>query len=172
MTESEQARKCLEGEIASFQPRLVKFAYSLTHDQEEAADLAQDTIVRALAAGNRFTPGTNLRAWLFRILHNLHLNRLRSSAHHPRPVSLDDVHLAASGGFSAVEEKAVERASLEQVLHEFRRLPSHFSVPIYLCSVEELSYAEIAARLGIPIGTVMSRIYRGRRLLLARLAEK
>jgi RNA polymerase sigma-70 factor (ECF subfamily) len=173
MGKGEPASDGLEGEIAAFHPRLVRFAYSLTHNQEEAADLAQDAIVRALAAGSSFTPGTNLRAWLFRILQNLHLNRLRASAHRPRSVSIDDgLDLPARGRLSAVEEEALDRATLEEVLHEFRRLPPRYSIPIYLCSVEELSYSEIATRLGIPIGTVMSRIYRGRRLLLARLAQR
>lgn len=163
----------LEGQIAAFRPRLVRFAYSLTRNPEDADDLAQDTIVRALAAGERFQPGTNLKAWLFRILHNLHLNRLRDAGHRPHLLALDAAVREARlpGRPSSVEDGVLERVSLERVLREFRRLPLHYSAPIYLCSVEGLSYAEIAVRLGIPIGTVMSRIYRGRRLLISRLDE-
>lgn len=165
----------LPEDIAAFQPRLVRFAYSLTRNQDDAADLAQDTIVRALAAGERFTPGTNLRAWLFRILRNLHLNRLRHAANRPHPLSLEDAAtdlLPLNASLRPVEDEALRRAKLEEVLHAFRCLPPQYSVPVYLSTVEQLTYAEIATRLGIPIGTVMSRIHRGRHLLLGWLVEE
>ncbi len=164
----------LADQIAELHPRLVKFALSLTHDPEEAADLAQDTIARALGAAWRFTPGTNLRAWLFRIMRNLHLNRVRDRAARPHIESLQDLRDPAGPdarlGFSPVEKQAIERASLEAVRDAFARLPERYAAPIHLVCVEELSYAETAAVLSIPVGTVMSRIYRGRQLLAAGLA--
>ena len=164
----------LFADIAAFQPRLVRFAYSLTRNEDDAADLAQDALVRALTAGERFRPGTNLRAWLFRILRNLHLNRLRDGANRPRLLALDDSaanRLQLNASLTPVEDEALRNAKLEEVLHAFRRLPPRYSAPVYLRSVEELTYAEIATRLGIPIGTVISRIHRGRRLLISLLVE-
>jgi len=164
----------LADQIADLHPRLVGFAFSLTHDPEEAADLAQDTIAKALGAAWRFSPGTNLRAWLFRIMRNLHLNRVRDGAARPRIESLRDLRETAEPdgqlGFSPVEKQAIERANLEAVRQALARLPPRYTAPIHLVCVEELSYAETAAVLNIPVGTVMSRIYRGRRLLAAELA--
>jgi RNA polymerase sigma-70 factor (ECF subfamily) len=152
----------------------VRFAFSLTRDSEAAADLAQDTIAKALGAAWRFTPGTNLAAWLFRILRNLHLNRVRDGAARPRIESLQDLREAADPdgrlGFNPVEKQAIERASLAAVRQAFNKLPERYAVPIHLVCVEELSYAETAAILSVPVGTVMSRIYRGRKLLVAGLA--
>lgn len=173
-TESEPVRADLAEQIAALQPRLVKFAFALTGDLDEAADLAQETVARALGASWRFTPGTNLRAWLFRILRNLYLNRRRDAAAHPLVESLDERRGVLAGGeapISPVERLALERASLEAVLLALRRLPVRFAVPIYLTAVEQMSYAVAAEVLGVPIGTVMSRIYRGRRLLLASLGK-
>lgn len=164
----------LADQIAELQPRLLRFAFSLTHDPEEAADLAQDTIARALGAAWRFTPGTNLRAWLFRIMRNLHLNHVRDGAARPGVESLQELREAAGPearlGFSPVEKQAIERASLEAVREAFAKLPARYAAPIHLVCVEELSYAETAEVLSIPVGTVMSRMYRGRRLLAAGLA--
>lgn len=163
----------LADEMAALRPRLVAFAYSLTRDHEEAADLAQETIARALGSAWRFTPGTNLKAWLFRILRNLHLNRLRRVARMPEAMSVEElpVELAATGrALRSAEHEAVLNADLAAVTVAFRTLPAAFALPLQLTAVEELSYAETAAVMGIPVGTVMSRIHRGRRLLLARLA--
>lgn len=164
----------LADQIADLHPRLVGFAFSLTHDPEEAADLAQDTIARALGAAWRFTPGTNLRAWLFRIMRNLHLNRVRDGAARPRIDSLQDLRETAEPegrlGFSPVEKRAIERANLAAVREALTRVPTRYTAPLHLVCVEELSYAETAAVLNIPVGTVMSRIHRGRRLLAADLA--
>ena len=158
--------------IAALQPRLLRFALTLTRDREDAADLAQDTVVRALAASWRFTPGTNLPAWLFRIMRNLHLNRVRDGRADPRVESLQGMREAAAAGdldVTSVERAAIERASLARVRAAFAGLPDKYAIPIHLVSVEGLSYAETAEVLQLPIGTVMSRIYRGRRLLIAAL---
>ena len=165
----------LPSQIVDLHPRLVRFARSLTHDREAAADLAQETMARALASQWRFQPGTNLKAWLFRIMRNIHLNILRASATRPGLVSIEDLPVEPSGSkdlpFNPVEAKVIARADLRRVADVYRTLPSAFAIPLHLTAVEELSYAEVAAILDIPVGTVMSRVYRGRRLLMSRLAE-
>ena len=163
----------LADEMAALSPRLVAFAYSLTRDREEAADLAQETMTRALGAAWRFTPGTNLKAWLFRILRNLHLNRVRQAARMPVAMSVEElpVELAETGrALRSAEHEAALKADLAEVLDALRSLPVVFAIPLQLTAMEELSYAETAEVLGIPVGTVMSRVHRGRRLLLSRLA--
>ena len=158
------------GEIVDLQPRLLGFARSLTRDPEEAADLAQETTARALGALRSFSPGTNLRAWLFRILRNTYLNQRRAARRRPSG-PLDDLE-AATGDVPTVEHDVLVRAELRVVLEAFRGLPERYARPLYLTAVEERSYAEVARELGIPIGTVMSRIHRARQLLLSRLAEE
>jgi RNA polymerase sigma-70 factor (ECF subfamily) len=158
-------------EIVELQPRLHRFARSLTQDPEEAADLAQETTARALGAVRSFRPGTNLRAWLFRILCNTYLNQRRAARRRPVAGPLDDLE-AAAGDAPTVEQDVLVRAELRDVLEAFRGLPERYATPLYLTAVEERSYAEVARELGIPIGTVMSRIHRARQLLLSRLAEE
>lgn len=164
----------LAGQIASLHPRLVRFARSLTHDREAAADLAQETMVRALASQWRFQPGTNLKAWLFRIMRNIHLNVLRGAGTRPGLVSIEELVVEPAStnhhNLNPVEARVIARADLRRIAEAYRTLPPAFAIPVYLTAVEELSYAEVASILGIPLGTVMSRIYRGRRLLISRLA--
>jgi RNA polymerase sigma-70 factor (ECF subfamily) len=166
----------LAAQIVSLQPRLLRFAHSLTRDSEAAADLAQETIARALASQWRFQPGTNLKAWLFRIMRNLYLNLIRASSTRPglvsieelvtEPVGTDDYHR------NPVESEVIRRADLRRIGDAYRTLPLAFAMPLYLAAVEGLTYAEVAAILDVPVGTVMSRIYRGRRLLISRLAGR
>lgn len=168
-----------EGDVAAQivgqRPRLVRFAWSLTHDREAAEDLAQETIARALAAQWRFQPGTNLKAWLFRILRNVHLNVLRAAGTHPALVSIEELvgepDSPHEHNVNPVEARVIERADLRRIADVYRTLPPAFAVPLFLTAIEELSYAEVASILDIPVGTVMSRVYRARRLLLSRLAR-
>jgi len=161
-------------EIVRLRPRLVRFAWSLTRDREVAEDLAQDTIARALASQWRFQPGTNLKAWLFRILRNVHLNMLRAAGTHPSVISIEELLIEPANpheqNLNPVEARAIERAELRRIADVYRTLPANFAVPLYLTAIEELSYAEAASILDVPVGTVMSRVYRARRLLMARLA--
>jgi len=162
------------GEIVDLQPRLYRFARSLTADPEEASDLAQETTARALRALRTFTPGTNLRAWLFRILQNAYLNGRRAARmrRQPATVGLSPAGLESADGLRSVEHDVLVRAELRAVLAAFRGLPERYATPLYLSAVEEKSYAEVALELGVPVGTVMSRIHRARRMLLASLAEE
>lgn len=160
-------------EIVRLRVRLVRFAWSLTRDSEAAEDLAQETIARALGSRWRFQPGTNLKAWLFRILRNVHLNALRSAGTHPALISIEELVAEPASrdeGPNPVEARVIERADVRRVAEIYRTLPPVFAIPLYLTAVEGLSYAEAASILDIPIGTLMSRIYRARRLLMSRLA--
>lgn len=166
----------LAGQIVGLRPRLVRFAWSLTRDHEAAEDLAQEAIARALASQWRFQPGTNLKAWLFRILRNVQLNVIRAERTHPALVSIEELVVEPVGlhdhQLNPVEARVIERADLRRVAEVYRTLPTAFALPLFLTAVEELSYAEAASILDIPIGTVMSRVFRARRLLISRLANK
>ena len=160
-------------EIAAYTPRLIAFAVSLGNDRADAEDLAQETCIRALGARYRFTPDTNLKAWLFTILRNLHLNSRRNQGSRPRVIPLETLSLerSAGAGIGDAEFIALRRADHAEMIRAFRTLPPTFAVPLHLAAVEDMTYAAIAALLDIPIGTVMSRIYRARRLLISRFDE-
>ncbi len=164
----------LAAQIVNLRPRLLRFAWSLTRDRDAAEDLAQETIARAIASQWRFQPGTNLKAWLFRILRNIHLNVLRAAGTHPALVSIEELVVEPIGPHeqdpNPVETRVIERAELRRIADVYRTLPPTFAAPLHLTAVEELSYAETALILDIPVGTVMSRVYRARRLLIARLS--
>jgi len=164
----------LPREMAALQPRLLRLATSLVHDEMEAEDLVQETYARALSAQHSFMPGTNLRAWLSTILRNLYISGRRRAALHPQ-VALDEAgarQLPSARPAHDVERVVIARADLTQVAEAFRSLPPIFAIPLRLVVLEELSYAEVARRLDIPVGSVMSRVYRGRRLLAQRLMER
>lgn len=172
-TNPQQEDDDLPAQIVRLRVRLVRFAWSLTRDSEAAEDLAQETIARALGSQWRFQPGTNLKAWLFRILRNVHLNELRAAATHPPVISIEELvaePVDSDEGPNPVEARVVERADLRRIAEIYRTLPPAFAIPLYLTAVEGLSYAEAAAILDIPVGTVMSRVYRARRLVASRLA--
>jgi RNA polymerase sigma-70 factor (ECF subfamily) len=149
----------------------------LTRNRSDAEDLVQDTFVKAFRFSNRFTPGTNMKAWLYTILHNTWRNRRRDAAREPVDVDSARVEEATIQASGPVEPETPERlllratldADLRQALDE---LPNGFREAVWLRDVEEFSYAEIAEMLAIPIGTVMSRISRGRRLLLNKLTAE
>jgi RNA polymerase sigma-70 factor (ECF subfamily) len=154
---------------------LYAVALRLTRNRADAEDLVQDTYVKALRFAHQFRPGTNLKAWLFTILHNTWRNRVRDSSRAALvDVDSDRVDEAASlDGPVAPEtpERILLRATLDADLQAaLDALPEAFRTAVWLRDVEELSYAEIADVVGIPIGTVMSRISRGRRMLLQRLS--
>src|SRR5262245_4197865 len=164
----------LAAQIVGLRGRLVRFAWSLTRDSGSAEDLAQETIARALASRWRFQPGTNLKAWLFRILRNVHLNDLRAARSHSALVSIEELVIESGvedGRQDPVEARVIERADVRQLAEAFRTLPPAFALPLYMTAVEELSYAEAASVLDVPVGTVMSRVYRARRMLMSRLAR-
>ena len=151
-------------------------ALRLTRNAADAEDLVQDTFVKALRFSDRFKPGTNLKAWLYTILLNTWRNRRRGAAREAVDIDSPRVEEAASGqnGPAALEtpEQIMLRATVRDDLQAaLDTLPETFREAVWLRDVEEFSYAEIAGIVGIPIGTVMSRISRGRRLLYERLSQ-
>jgi RNA polymerase sigma-70 factor, ECF subfamily len=150
-------------------------ALRLTRNRSDAEDLVQDTFVKAFRFSERYQRGTNLKAWLYTILHNTWRNRLRDASRDHVAVDSEAVEEAASlpGGPVALEtpERILLRDTLDAELQAaLDDLPASFREAVWLRDVEEFSYGEIAEMLGIPIGTVMSRISRGRRLLFQRLS--
>ena len=149
-------------------------ALRLTRNRADAEDLVQDTYVKAFRFADRFTRGTNLKAWLYTILHNTWRNRRREASRDTVEVDSDRVEQAAAmDGPAALDtpEHILLRATLDADLQAaLDELPDAFREAVWLRDVEEFSYAEIAEMLGVPIGTVMSRISRGRRLLFERLS--
>jgi RNA polymerase sigma-70 factor (ECF subfamily) len=147
-------------------------ALRLTANPADAEDLVQDTYLKAFRAADQFQPGTNLKAWLFTILHNTFLNRRRRAVKEPVATEADEIESAAAAlpGEPETPEQLLLRNTLDADLQAaLDSLPEAFRQAVWLRDVEEFTYAEIAAMLGVPIGTVMSRISRGRRLLYDRL---
>ena len=142
-------------------------ALRLTRDPSDAEDLVQDTYLKAFRFARSFEEGTNLKAWLFTILHNTYRNRLRQGSRDPVDVDSEVVdHAAADAGRAPSPEEVLLRATIDQDLQTaLDALPEQFREAVWLRDVEELTYQEIATALDVPIGTVMSRISRGRRLL-------
>ena len=159
-------------EALSYIDSLYGTAMRLTRRAADAEDLVQDTYLKAFRSAAQFERGTNLKAWLFTILHNTFRNMRRHDGRNPIEVDSEAVEQAA--GDSAHEfspEQLLTRASLDQDLQAaLDALPDTFRQAVWLRDVEELTYAEIAQVLDVPIGTVMSRISRGRRALFERLA--
>ncbi len=144
-------------------PRLRRYARALVGDPYAADDLVQDTIERAIKKRHLWRPGSDLRAWLFTIMHNVFVNQLRSRRAHPEE-ALDDDSLPAVAPADGVQ---LEIRDLQTAL---AALPPEQRAVVLLVGLEQLTYAEVAAALGIPIGTVMSRLFRGRERLRATLA--
>ncbi len=152
--------------------QLFNFAQWLTHDPSEAEDLVQETYVKALKGFSSFQPGTNFRAWIYRILRNTFLTSrtgLRATATVPLDEE-DSLEIPASTG--TPESLFIERAQEQLLQGAMEELPLHFREILLLCEVEEMSYQEISETLSIPIGTVMSRLSRARKALREILQRK
>jgi RNA polymerase sigma-70 factor (ECF subfamily) len=156
-----------EAEALPHVDRLFRLAMWFERDRSEAEDLVQETMVQALRSFHRFQSGTNCRAWLTAILHNIRSNRRRARIRSPLVEDPDD-RIAQTVPFVA---QPAQQLTDEEMLGALRRLPEAFQEVIVLCDVEELTYKEIAETLAIPIGTVMSRLHRGRALLRSELAN-
>ena len=141
-------------------PHLRRYARALVGDRAQADDLVQDCLERAWSRMHLWTVGTNIRAWLFTILHNLHLNAARTRRNAPGLVSLE-----ANGGEPPVRPTQEDGLEVLGTWQAFSSLPEPQRAAILLITVEEMSYQEAAAVLGIPVGTLMSRLHRGRERL-------
>lgn len=160
---------------------LFNLALNLTRNRKDAEDLVQETYLRAYRFFGSYQPGTHIKAWLFRILRNTFINRYRAQKVRPTEVDFSKVELAYE---KAVDEQFLqanrpvspEEALLDGVLDEevesaLARLPEEYRSVVILALVEDLSYKEIASTLSIPLGTVMSRLHRGRKMLQGQLLE-
>ena len=149
-------------------------ALRLTRRAADAEDLVQDTYLKAFRSSHQFEPGTNLKAWLFTILHNTFRNVRRHDGRSPVDVDSEAVERAANDGpADQSPEQILTRRTLDADLQAaLDALPDAFRQAVWLRDVEELSYAEMAKVLDVPIGTVMSRISRGRKMLHDRLAPR
>src|SRR5688500_569924 len=168
-----EEQEALAVEALRFLEPLFAAALRLTRNRSDAEDLVQDTFVKALRFSGGFTPGTNLKAWLYTILHNTWRNRRRDAARDKVDIDSPRVEEAAAGGADAGDtpERILLRTTLDADLQAaLDALPDVFREAVWLRDVEEFSYPEIAEMLGVPIGTVMSRISRGRRLLFDKLS--
>jgi len=168
-----------EEEALGLADQVYRVARRLVATREEAEDLVQETYARAFRSWRSYTPGTNLRAWLLRILTNLNIDRGRRSQRAPdmAPLEAGDYYLAnkvaAAEGEQALEqERVVERLSQHSVVEALSSLSHDFRDVVVLVDIGDFSYADAAQILDIPIGTVMSRLHRGRRQLKAKLAEE
>lgn len=162
-----------EDDVMPFVPQLYSAARRMTRDPDDAEDLLQETLLRAYRGYRTFKAGTNLRAWLYRILTNTFINRYRQQARQPAEVELgelEDLYLyrrlgQESGATRSAEDEALDRFVDEDVKAAVEALPEVFRIPVLLADVEGFSYKEIARIMGVPIGTVMSRLHRGRKAL-------
>jgi RNA polymerase sigma-70 factor, ECF subfamily len=162
-------------------PALYSAALRMTRNPADAEDLVQETYLKAYRSFASFTEGTNLKAWLYRILTNTYINTYRAKQRRPIESDLEDVEdLYLYRRIGALEQVAASRSAEEQLMDVFSEgevraalddLPDNFRMPVYLADVEGFSYKEIAGILDIPIGTVMSRLHRGRKAMQKGLYE-
>ena len=152
-----------EAEIVACIPSLRRYARGLAHDPERADDLVQDTLERAWGRFSMWQRRGAVRAWMFGIMHNLHIDRLRRQRRTPEDPAGDDFADTTAGAAAA------DRLELRDLERALQRLPAEHREVLLLVGVEELSYKEIATVIGAPIGTVMSRLSRARERLRAEL---
>jgi RNA polymerase sigma-70 factor, ECF subfamily len=148
-----------EADALVFANQLFRMARRLCRDHARAEDLVQETYLQAWRSFHRFELGTNLRAWLYKILFNVYYTRQRRERLELVPVE------ETIAGTIAYDPPTPQQLTEEEVLIALDRLPREFQIPVVLADVEELSYREIADALQIPLGTVMSRLHRGRKIL-------
>ncbi|NPT55361.1 sigma-70 family RNA polymerase sigma factor [Paraburkholderia elongata] len=154
-------------ELIEHVPRLRRYARALINNRDLADDLVQDTLERALGRTGMFQPGTDLRAWLFTIMHNVFANQARKASARAVHVAVDDSVNESEFAVPSDQTRSLEMRDLDYAL---QRLPAEQREVVLLVGLEEMSYADVALALEIPIGTVMSRLSRGRERLRALMA--
>jgi RNA polymerase sigma-70 factor (ECF subfamily) len=167
-----------EEDALALADQVYRVARHLVGSREEAEDLMQEAYARAFRSWRSFTPGTNLRAWLLRILTNLNIDRGRKLQRTPdmQPLEAGDYYLVdrleETGGPITEEEHVDERLSQDNIVEALAQVPHDFRDVLVLVDIGDFTYADAAQILDIPIGTVMSRLHRARRILKAQLAEE
>jgi RNA polymerase sigma-70 factor (ECF subfamily) len=180
LADDARGRVRFEEEALALADQVYQVARRLTTSREEAEDLMQETYARAFRSWRSYQPGTNLRAWLLRILTNLNIDRARARQRRPQTEPLEEGdyflynRLAESSGDSQPpeEERVLARLSQDGVVTALAELPHDFRDVVVLVDIGGFAYAEAAQILDIPVGTVMSRLHRGRRILKRQLAEE
>jgi RNA polymerase sigma factor (sigma-70 family) len=176
---AEKARRdaVFERELLPHMDALYNFGYHLSYNEEDAGDLVQETYLKAYRFLDSYREGTNAKAWLFRILKNAFINQYRKKSRQPNRVEFEDYKVYQEGdarGFSGVVDLRDElfRDQLgDEVSHALGRLPEEFRTVVVLCDLEGFRYEEIAEIVGIPIGTVRSRLHRARNMLKEQLRQ-
>jgi RNA polymerase sigma-70 factor (ECF subfamily) len=180
LAEEARARVRFEEEALELSDQVYRVARRFVGSREEAEDLVQQTYERAFRSWRQYTPGTNMRAWLLRILTNLNIDRGRRVQRSPQTTSLDteagDYFLynqleAQVPEENPDEDRVLERLSQDSIVDALAEVPHDFRDVVVLVDIGEFSYADAAQILDIPIGTVMSRLHRGRRILKKNLAD-
>jgi RNA polymerase sigma-70 factor (ECF subfamily) len=179
LAEEARDRVRFEEEALELSDQVYRVARHLANSREEADELVQETYVRAFRSWQQYTPGTNLRAWLLRILTNLNIDRGRRQQRAPQTTSLDEKgdyylydKLEEAEGRPLDEERVIEKLSQGSIVEALAHVPHDFRDVLVLVDIGEFSYADTAQILDIPIGTVMSRLHRARRILKGELAEE
>jgi len=171
-----------EADAMEFAGQLYAAAIRMTRNAADAEDLVQETYLKAFRSYHTFKEGTNLKAWLYRILTNSYINNYRKKTRRPQEVELgelEDVYLfkrlhsdsSTGGATQSAEDEALERFTNPLIRTAIEELPDTFRLPVLLADVEGFAYKEIAEIMDVPIGTVMSRLHRGRKALQKQLYE-
>ena len=176
---SDAARDLFEEQAIPYMDQLYAAAMRMTRNPSDAADLVQDTFVKAFAAFGQFQQGTNLKAWLYRILTNTFINGYRKNQRNPYQGTIDELEDWQLGGAESVtqgrstrsaEAEAIDHLPDSDVKDALQSIPEDFRMAVYFADVEGFSYQEIADIMKTPVGTVMRRLHRGRRMLRELLA--
>jgi RNA polymerase sigma-70 factor, ECF subfamily len=179
-TEAATKRDLFEEQALPFMNQLYAAAMRMTRNPSDAADLVQETFVKAFQAFGQFQQGTNLKAWLYRIQTNTFINSYRKNQRNPYQGTIDDLEDWQMGGAESVtqststrsaEAEAIDHLPDSAVKDALQAIPEDFRLAVYFADVEGFSYQEIADIMKTPVGTVMSRLHRGRRMLRESLAD-
>ncbi len=172
-----QKQQDFENEIIPHLDAMYNFALRLTSDPNSAEDLVQDSIVKAFRFFSSYEKGTNAKAWLFRILKNSYINNYRKKSKQPSQVDYDEV----ASFYETIRSDRTDTSDLEDrmfrdlidddISNALEELPEDFRTVVLLCDIEDFTYEEIANMLDVPIGTIRSRLHRGRNLLKSQLLE-